>query len=252
MAKNCVCNIGFWLLFFVLFGCQASHGGGRVKLQDFYQEKGVIQLAEAAADGDVKRVDALVARGENVNAVGRDGMTPLLWAFMAKNKTGMKRLLELGASPGILIKSGESVTGLAAAMEDSEFLEMILAQGGSPNVVNPESDLKPTPLFISIVNINVANVHALIESGADLNYRRDSGIETPLIAAAELNQWEIVYALLMAGADYKLENRWGNTVVYFIEHNSIGAPSELFQWRQKVIDFLRGKGVSVNPAVPMT
>ena len=59
---------------------------GRLKLQDFYQEKDVIELAEAAAEGDIRRIDELSVDGRNINHIGRDGMTPLLWALMAKSK----------------------------------------------------------------------------------------------------------------------------------------------------------------------
>jgi ankyrin repeat protein len=242
---------GLLFLLLLLFGCQVSNGAGRVKLQDFYQERGTIELAEAAADGNVRRIDALMASGENINNVGKDGMTPLLWALMAKNKAGVRRLLELEASPNIAIKSGDSVVSLAAAMDDPEFLRMILEHGGNSSFVNAQDSVKPTPLFIAISHVNVANVQALVGSGADLNYRRAAGKETPMMAAAALNQWEIVYTLLAAGADYTLQNRWGNTVSYYIENNNIVANSELYRWRQKVVTFLEAKGISVSPKAPL-
>jgi hypothetical protein len=53
--------------------------------------------------------------------------------------------------------------------------------------------------------------------------------------------------LLENGADYNVIDKWGHGVVYSLEENNISSQGELFAWRQKVIDFLRFHGVSVNP-----
>jgi ankyrin repeat protein len=94
------------------------------------------------------------------------------------------------------------------------------------------------------------NVKTLVASGADLNYQDSISGNTPLIQAADLNQFDIVYYLLDRGADYKLKNKFGNTVVFDIEMNNIDPKSTGYAWRQKVIEFLRSKGVSVNPKTP--
>lgn len=242
---------GLLFILLMLFGCQVSNRAGRVNLQDFYQERGAIELAEAAADGNVRRIEVLMASGENINNIGKDGMTPLLWALMAKNKVGIRRLLELGASPNIAIKSGDSVVSLAAAMESPDFLNLILAHGGDPNHVNPQDSINPTPLFMAISRMNLANVQALIDSGVNLNYKRPAGKETPIMAAATLNQWRMVYALLIAGADYNIRDKWSYSITYYIENNNIVADTELYRWRQKVVDFLEAKGVSVSPKAPL-
>lgn len=249
---NVMRMLGFSFVFLSFFWCQVGSGEVRLKLQDFYKDnKGVIGLADAAARGDVSRIDDFFASGEDINYIGRDGMTPLLWALMAKNKDGVRRLLELGASPDVLIKSGDSVVSLASAMADPDFLMLVLSHGGNPNILNLQDEENPTPLLVAINNFNSVNVKALIKAGADLNYCAAGG-DTPVMAAAALNQWEVVYYLLEAGADYKITDRWGYTVTYFIESNGIVAPSELYNWRQKVVDFLKDKGVSVNPAPPIS
>lgn len=251
MITNFMRVSGLLFLIFSLLGCQVVNGAGRVKLQDFYQDKNLIELAKAAANGNVQRIDQLVASGVNVNKTGNDGMTPLLWALLAKNKTGMKRLLEHGASPNTPLKSGDSIINFAAAIDDPDYLRMVLAHGGNPDYVNPQDNVNPTSLFIAISRMNEVNVQALIHAGADLNYKRAAGSETPMMAAAALNQWKIVYALLTAGTDYALKNRWGNTVTYYIENNNIVADTAQFQWRQEVIKFLENKGVTVSPKTPM-
>lgn len=234
----------------MLFGCLAMNGSARFKANEYFEDKGAIDLAEAAAIGDIKTLEALKAAGVNVNHVGRDGMTPLHWAVMARNNAGVKRLLELGASPNISSLSGRSIVRMVVGMGNHELLKLILDHRGNPNHIDHDNSIMPTPLFLAVGNMDVDSVSLLAGSGADLNFRRMAGSETPIMAAAALNQWEMVYIMLLAGADYAVKNRWGNTVVYYLENNNIAANTDLYNWRQKVVGFLFSKKVHVNPKPP--
>ena len=239
--------VRLWFLFFLQFflvSCSMDYD-----LEYFYQDKRVIALAKAAARGRVDDVEKLVASGVDVNTIGKDGMTPLLWVLKEKNKKGFLCLLKYGADPNIPTKIGESVMSFSAMIDDSDYLRMVLKYGGDPNLVNPVNKVNPTPIFRAIGQFNRNNVRALIDAGADLNYQDSSG-ETPLIFSAELNQWDIVYDLLTTGADYSIKDNTGYTIVYSIENNNIDTENELYKWRQKVISFLRKRGVTVNPKIP--
>ena len=91
-------------------------------------------LAEAAAAGRIAHVRELIDEGANVNAVGRDGVTPLLWALSARNKPGVRAVLELGANPNHVIPEGLSAVSSAAAMEDSEYLRLMLEYSADPDL----------------------------------------------------------------------------------------------------------------------
>lgn len=69
-------------------------------------------------------------------------------------------------------------------------------------------------------------------------------------AAAATAQFDIVYKLLQAGADYTITDNFNTTLVYSIENNNINPQHEQYQWRAKVIEFLHGKRVKVNPRIP--
>ena len=213
-----------------------------------FADKKVAELAIAAAKGDSKAIDRLLAEGANVNAVGEFGQTPLFWSLYAHNKVGFEKLLEKGADPNARDQNGDGVMHLAAADEDPDYLRLGLAHHGDPNLRDTRG-VFPTPIFRALQPLKNDNLNLLISSGADINYR-DVSEQTPIISAANGNQYEKVYLLLRAGADYKVKNVWGNTIVRNIEHNGFDKAVDTGGWRDKVIDFLRQHGVEVHPRNP--
>src|SRR5438132_2847004 len=65
------------------------------KAEDFFEDRGVIDLCHAIEANDIAEIDRLVAAGANVNAKGKDNMTPLLWALPDNKLDRFKKLLEL-------------------------------------------------------------------------------------------------------------------------------------------------------------
>jgi hypothetical protein len=80
----CLLAIGFF------YGCEERLFAG-LTLTETFPDEAVHQLAGAAANGDTNQIDQLIAKGSNVNAQGKYGVTPLWWAFstfawVVKNK----------------------------------------------------------------------------------------------------------------------------------------------------------------------
>ncbi len=233
-------------LVLLLLSCSDSrYRAGDMDIRDYYEDERVIELAVAAREGNLARVDELIAEGVDVNAVGKQGMTPLLWTLL-KGKKGFEHLLKHGANPNYTMPNGDSVIYLAAEIPDSYYLETALAYGGDPNYFDPS--LHRTVIFSAIIAYQIKNVEILIRSGTDLNFKDGSG-STPLMMAASLNSYDITYLLLEAGADFTITNN-GKTIVYPLENNGIDPNNRLYEWRQKVIAFLRERGVEVNPKIP--
>lgn len=85
----------------------------------------------------------------------------------------------------------------------------------------------------------------LIANRANINFQNPGGI-TPLISAADLNDFSTVYYLLTNGADPAVSDKTGNTILWDLKHNRIVPGSEADIWKEKVIDLLRKKGISVE------
>jgi uncharacterized protein len=233
----------------VLFASCASLGGPPAT--KFFLDPQVRRLAEAAASGDTAELERLVSAGVSVNATGRGRLSPALWALLHQNKKGLAFLLAKGANPNVqltedfdeLLIEGVSTMSYAARHEDSWYLKEVLKHGGDANLVNHTRS--HTPILDSIFSSRTENAKLLISAGANLNWQDRNGA-TPLMAAAMLGQYDLVYEMLDAGADPTLTNKWGYSILYDINHMYTGRAGPQAQWRQKVIDRLRAKGIDTE------
>jgi ankyrin repeat protein len=227
-----------------LTACGASlNYATTMKANDFFESKPLLALAEAAANGQVDKIKQLLAEGADLNVQGKEGMTVLFWALVNENKKGFQSLLEAGANPNVQMANGDSAMSYAAMHEDTWYLETVLKHGGNPNLVDPTTG--ETPIYESIRRLRAKHVRMLIGAGANLNFQNKDGY-TPVVTAANGNQYDLVYAMLEAGADPGVKDRWGFTVLYPIRDNRISSKSELFKWRAKVIEFLKAKGIDTE------
>ncbi|GAB4161298.1 MAG: hypothetical protein Tsb009_38590 [Planctomycetaceae bacterium] len=134
--------------------------------------------------------------------------------------------------------------------EDSEFLEMVLKHKGNPNLVNSANDIiygGRTPLFDAIRSRNSRNVALLIKAGANPNHKDKDGL-TPLMFAAESRCFDFVLTMLNSGADWKIQYEPGMDLAYFCLDNSVKKSEfpEKYRDREKVLQFLRDKGVDLE------
>lgn len=230
----------------LLFTSCASVGGPPAS--KFFLDPEVRRLAEAAASGDIAELNRLVGVGVNVNALGRGRVTPLLWALLHQDKKGLAFLLAHGADPNVqltedfdeLLIEGVSTMSYAARHKDPWYLKEVLSHGGNPNLVNPIRS--QTPIMAALGSMRPENVRILISAGANLNWQDRDG-RTPMMDATTANQYELIWAMLDAGADPKLKTRWGTTIVSGIKLIRTDPKSEQWKWRAKVIERLIAQGI---------
>ena len=73
------------------------------KAEDYFTDPRVIELCQAIEVDDLKRMQELIDQGANVNAIGKDNMTPLLWSYPDLKFERFKMLLEAGANPNVIV-----------------------------------------------------------------------------------------------------------------------------------------------------
>lgn len=217
----------------------------------YFQDPDVVALCKAVMSGDIKAIDRLVAEGADVNFVGKDGMTPLLYSIAGANKAGLQRLLEHGADPNLQMDNKDSFMLYAARGRDTDYLKLGLAHGGDPNL---RGRMNRTLLFEAAMENNESmkeSLSLLLGHGADIN-AIDISQETAAMAAAGINQYESSLYLLEQGSDYTQENRWGNSIRYYLEDNRIGYSPGLLGYddRTRVAQFLIDRGIEVRLKEP--
>lgn len=258
----------------ILFGCDeiskvmgtTFHQKVGWKAEDYFDDPKVIALCHAIEADDLKEIDRLVADGANVNANGKDNMTPLMWAFPDNKLARFTRMLEHGADPNVIIKSdlntrggfsaGDSVTHMACRTEFPGYFEAVFEHGGDPNLIKNGAITGDTPLFSVITGIGPnkkAHVKLLIDKGADLNHMNGAWA-TPAIQATSWGaQFDIALMLLEAGADWKIYVPKSNTKLIHIvamqddDRRPMWSPQQANDY-QKLITWLEDHGESIDQA----
>ena len=149
-------------------------------------------------------VQLLLGAGADVNANGKDGMTALLEAAKRSGEEEVvKALLRSKADVNARNKYGWTAWMLAVKNGHTELLS-ILRQAGAV-----ERGAKEAELIARASTGDLGSVQSLIQAGADVNIREDSG-STALIEATRWGHAEVVKALAKAGADLNADN-YGST-----------------------------------------
>ncbi|MCY6958027.1 ankyrin repeat domain-containing protein [Clostridium brassicae] len=115
------------------------------------------------------------------------GVTLLLWSIGMEKYESAEALLKCGSNPDIARKNGETPLFLAAgyswidndAKKDPKYVKLLLRYGANPNknyVNNDPNDIYSgtSPLMNSISG-GFEKTKALVEAGADINYKTQSG-----------------------------------------------------------------------------
>ncbi len=184
-------------------------GHAMITTDQVFADPRVAKLANAAQDGDLERLQALIKAGAPVKLVGQEGMTVTHYALRARRHAPqvMELLLKAGADPVSMLSNGKTVPHYAVARDhaDPEVVKVLLAHGIGPNWFPPPSGRyqKMSLLQEAIMGRNLPIVRLLVERGADINYVHPiSG--SALHLALDGVDFYIPAYLVEAGIDLKL------------------------------------------------
>lgn len=150
----------------MLASCSEMTVAGR-SAQEAFHDEGVVSLLHAVNSKDAKQARRLIDSGVNVNAIGKGGVTPLIWMQGLRDLAAMKLLLELGADPNEYMVNGiGSPLWLAAGGGRIEELRLLLDHGADPNKIY---GIK-TPLMMAVSGSHLDCAELLIQYGADINF----------------------------------------------------------------------------------
>ena len=157
-------------------------------------------VADAAMDGDIEAVRALLTEGADVNAPQGDGMTALHWAAEAGDVEMVEMLLYAGANlQGVTRLGAYTPLHLASKAGKDRVVARLLEAGADPSAYTTTGDV--TPLHFAAASGSVATVEALLDYGAEVDVTESVRGQTPLMLAAGRNRVPVVQLLLDQGAD---------------------------------------------------
>jgi len=163
-------------------------------------------LLDAAAAGDAAGVRALLKRGQNVNAPGPDGATPLHWAVRADDLATVDALIGAGANVSAANALGVTPIYIAASNGNPSIIGRLLDAKADANAADATGD---TVLMAAVRTGSAEAVRLLLDRGARVNEAEPELSHTALMWAARTNQTAIMRMLLAAGASVNAATRVG-------------------------------------------
>jgi hypothetical protein len=246
---------------------------------DYFTDEQVIALCHAIEADDIPEMKRLIASGAKVITVGKDGMTPLLWAFPEAKIERFQCLLENGADPNIAIQSdfgtkglpfhpypagghlfddrgchaGQSVTHLACRSPQFEYCQLVMTHGGDPNLVDRQTGETPLDIAIGRYMPDIERrVELLLAKVANPNRYCEYELAYPLMQAIQISRYDIALMLLAAGADPSLYQPDGlKKAVHFLIANDRELPhydSKRTSEYKALVQSLEQRGESLEQA----
>jgi ankyrin repeat protein len=217
----------------------------RVELsaQREFPQKSEHGLVLALHDGDIAAAEGAIRAGADVNAIGSQGLSPLLWILETEtSRRRMERairfLVEHGANPNYVRGSDSSCPMYFAVLQDStDMLNLFLAHGGNPNLICAGGPL----LRASIPSRRIETLELLVSNGADVNLTERPGASTAAEYAAAVGFFEATAWLLDHGYSNDLDR-----LARYVDASHVRPGSVSDQWKSRVREILRAKGVEVG------
>lgn len=210
-----------------------------VKRKERWQKQDIEDFIDAAMYGNLEVVKAAIAKGIDINAIGSEGQTALMYAANFVHIPVVQALIDAGSDLDILSEDGGLGEGMTALMhvagsffatgKRAEVVKMLVDAGANVNLKGEEGF---TALMRAAVAGYADSTKALIEAGADLNLRDDNG-NTAMMLAEDNSHSKIVRLLKDAGASEE-----GMNEIALIEAASQGNVEE--------VRILLQAGVDVN------
>lgn len=171
------------------------------------------RMARAVASGDIATIRSLVGNGVvSPIAVGRDATSWLVIAVAARQKRSLDVLLELGAMDDPKGRIAGQALYAATIQQDLYWLRRLHAAGADLNNRGGGELL----LAVAMNTGRRATLEYYLTHGADLEQRTTSG-GTVVLAAADLERFDLVNEFLDRGASPWVMDSFGATLGYAAE-----------------------------------
>jgi ankyrin repeat protein len=245
---NKTINLLIILCFLSLTSCGNENKELTVKNIEIFKDTPVWDLAKVLDNSKYKKAGEILS--DNRNLVNyqepKFGTTLLMRAVSTENYNAVKFLLQNGANPNIVSKTGTTALFRAVshswkdvtANEDPKFVKILLENGADPNIPycgkQIEKQIDPiecgTSPLMHAASRGLNKTKLLLEAGADINYKSPSGktaaIKSLLMQSVETTHYLIVVNKARVTEPYYFYEFGNETVV---NYNKPYLPIELLE-----------------------
>ena len=235
------------------------------------------QLRDAASEGNAKLVTALIDKGANIDAPGKYGKTPLMYAAELGKTDTIGILLSHSANVNARTKSGSTALTFAAENGHASVTAMLIQLGAN---VHDRTRAGWNSLMIAAKNGYDVIVAQLLEFGADVRSSDRKGNSammyaiqaghpnviktlfrysdlvapcvpnnqgvTPLMAAIDNKQTEIIAVLLPVTKNLNFTDKYGASVLHYaVANNSLKVVKSLIALKNININLQDDDGMTV-------
>ncbi|TKB50978.1 ankyrin repeat domain-containing protein [Ferrimonas sediminicola] len=186
-------------------------------------------------NGKLEEVKEKVEEKGVFESLNSSGVTPLIYSIEENNFDAFNLLLESGANPNFKIASGGSAVTFSVINDNPDYLRTLIKYGANVDTFHEER--KRNVIFDALSPNKIEHLKALVSAGAEVNVR-DGVNQTPLIVAANLNQYEVVLFLLENGANPDLTDNFGNKLSSVLESNVKFESESMAKIKLKILPFL--------------
>lgn len=196
----------------------------KIKIQPLNSQINYHDLHFAAQHNDSILAEHLLQQQHNPNALDSMGLSPLHLAAKYDSLETAQVLLNHGADINLTDYMGKNALHFATENVYGYDIARFLLDN---NIVICQDKEGNTPLHISVKNGNII-VEMLLADSTWINIPNHDTL-TPLHIAAERGYIGIVNALLSAGADINIKDRWGNPPYNLAHRNNFNKTAELIK-----------------------
>jgi ankyrin repeat protein len=179
-------------------------------------EFGYTALINAAQNGHTATVSALITGGADINAVNQNGVTALMYAAQDGHTTTVQALITAGANVDAVNQSDSTALMQAALRGQTSIVSALIAAGASIDAVDQYDS---TALMWAALNGHTTTVSALISANANVDSVNQYG-DTALMRAAQYGHIATFQVLIAAGANVNAVNNRSQTALMLASLNN--------------------------------
>jgi uncharacterized protein len=185
---------------------------------EYFDDQKTLTLLTAALAGDLAKAKQLVSEGANPNDEGPrsnpyNRLRLLHYTIAAKNQGAVRVLMAVGADPELSVRGFGGALDFATTLQDTEMLSLLL-------------DLRPLRmltkdtveelLFESITDNCPKCLELFLKQGAPVDLQDSAGY-TVMMAAMDVQDYDMAEWLLREGASVNVETVSGGTPANLVE-----------------------------------